>query len=313
MPYSFFEGPEKKVELRVVDGGPDLRALGRPFWEEVVAATKAQVISHVGNRHLDAYLLSESSLFVYADSAVMITCGRTRLIDGVARILDALGTDKIAALLYERKNEHFPQAQPTTFFDDARALATRLDGRALRFGAEHEHAVRLFHTGRPFDPPRNDRTVEILMHGIDPDVSERARHAEGTVAEAFGLGELLQGYVLDEYLFDPVGYSMNAIAEDAYATLHLTPEPIGSYVSFETNADHGARPGGLVDRVVTAFGPESFDVVLFEPRQMPAGLGRVPGYERRTHVIEHAAGYGVSFEHFYRPSSVPHRAFALEI
>ena len=65
MPLPFFEGPEKKVELAVVDGHPSLRALGEAFWRGVVKAANADVLSVLSNAHLDAYLLSESSLFVY--------------------------------------------------------------------------------------------------------------------------------------------------------------------------------------------------------------------------------------------------------
>ena len=47
--------------------GPSLRELGRPFWDEVVRRSRAQVLSVISNDACDAYLLSESSLFVLDD------------------------------------------------------------------------------------------------------------------------------------------------------------------------------------------------------------------------------------------------------
>lgn len=45
------------------------------------------------------------------------------------------------------------------------------------------------------------------------------------------------GAVIHEELFEPVGYSMNALVPDTdqYVTIHITPEPDFCYASFETN------------------------------------------------------------------------------
>jgi S-adenosylmethionine decarboxylase len=81
----FFEGSEKKIEIIFKPSAPNLRALGKPFWEDVVWASGAKILSQVSNEHMDAYLLSESSLFVYDRYLVMITCGRTRLIQAAKK------------------------------------------------------------------------------------------------------------------------------------------------------------------------------------------------------------------------------------
>ena len=78
---SFFEGPEKKLEMVVTPEHRSLRSLGDEVWRRVVEAAGAQVLSSLCNEECDAYLLSESSLFVYDDWFVMITCGQTTLID----------------------------------------------------------------------------------------------------------------------------------------------------------------------------------------------------------------------------------------
>ena len=315
---SYFEGPEKKVELAVVDGHPSLRSYGDAFWKSAVRAAGAEVLSKRGNDRFDAYLLSESSLFVYDNFVTMITCGRTTLVDAVDVMLTRIERDAISVLIYERKNEHFPHEQVTSFFEDARHLFELFpDGRALRFGVEHEHAVRLFHTTRPHEPESEDRTLEVLMHGIDERCAAEFRAAVrpsgGTLASELGLERALEGCAIDEYLFEPAGYSLNALKDGTYATLHVTPERVGSYVSFETNApelDHD--PSGLVSEVVERFRPEAFDVVVFEPDAGPVSVD-VPGYVLRKHVQEPLSGYHVTFQHFYRPSSRPTRAWEIAL
>ena len=310
----FFEGPEKKVELAVVDEHPSLRELGDAFWREVVHVAGAEVVSSRRGEWIDAYLLSESSLFVYDNFVTMITCGRTTLVSGVDRMLERIDPGAISVLVYERKNEHFPHEQPSSFFDDARALASRIEGRAIRFGVEHGHAVRMFHTTCPHAPESDDRTLEILMHGIDPNVARMfdGESGPGPIHPRLGLERALEGYEIDELRFDPRGYSLNGIRGPAYVTLHVTPERLGSYVSFETNAaEYGAAPNRLISEVVGTFSPESFDVVAFEPERSFAV--EVDGYVTRQRVREPLSGYEVSFTHLYRPDDGVRSAFVLPL
>ncbi len=311
----FFEGPEKKVELAVVDGFTSLRSLGDEHWRRVVRAAGADVLSVLRSEHIDAYLLSESSLFVYDGFVTMITCGQTTLVDAVDEMLTKIDCDAVAVLVYERKNEHFPHAQPATFFDDAQRLAALVPGRAVRFGCEHEHSIQMFHTTREHRPEPDDRTLEILMHGIDPKRAERFCQLDPDESIAFGLGlsRSLAGHAIDEHVFAPFGYSFNATRGMAYTTLHVTPQRIGSYVSFETNAAELSDDLlGLVTEVVEAFGPESFDIVVFEPSDAPMGI-EVPGYVQRTQVREPVCGYHVTFQNFFRPSGSVRRAVEIPL
>ena len=261
-----FEGTEKKLEVVRAVGGPDLRALGDAFWHRVVAASRAQVLSTIRNDHVDAYLLSESSLFVWEDRLLMITCGRTRLTDAAELILDALGGEQgLDLLAYERKNEVFPHQQPTHFVEDAARLAERVPGRAWQFGPEDEHHLFLFHLDRPSAAKDAQVTAELLMCGL----SERARALfgpweEGGDGPVPGLGAVLEGFAVDHYRFAPQGWSMNAIQGDRYVTVHVTPEARGSYASFETNAwDADALPG-VLRAVLDVFEPRTFDLIAWD-------------------------------------------------
>ena len=307
-PPTFFEGPEKKVELAVQSVHRSLRSLGPSFWSEVVEAAQAEILSERSNDHFTAYLLSESSLFVYDEFFTMITCGRTTLVDAVARVLEVVDREALEYVIYERKNEHFPSDQVTGFYQDAKQLDAMVPGRAVRFGVEHEHALRVFHTSKPYEPEADDRTIEVLMHDIDPAVGSEFIGGGATLEARLGMPRVLEGFTLDEHVFEPAGYSVNGMRGDAYVTVHVTPERLGSYVSFETNAGFEARDlPWVVSEVVGRFRPESFDVIAFEPGGKPLRL-EIPGYHRRREVHEPICGYGVSFLHFYRPAPEPVRA-----
>lgn len=312
---TFFEGPEKKVELVVKAGHASLRRY-KDVWEKVVAASKARILSTLSSDAVDAYLLSESSLFVYDDHLVMITCGRTTLVDAVAEMLRFLDPENVVSLFYERKNEHFPHAQPTSFYDDFKRLSRMLPGRAFLLGDEDSHCVRLFHADLPYRPDPEDTTVEILMHGITPDVAQTFHglrdQENGAIARTLGLHKILPGFAIDEYAFEPAGYSLNALRGHLYYTVHVTPESLGSYVSFETNVDVRA-PGALralVSQVVSLFQPATFDVIVFEPSGSTVKV-EIPPFHPIKHVEQSVCGYTVSFLHMCTQAEQPQPALPL--
>lgn len=302
---SFFEGPEKKLELVVSPGFPSLRALGHGVWERVVGAAGARVISVLQTERCDAFLLSESSLFVFEDWFVMITCGQTTLVDAVPEILRVIPEEVIELLVYERKSEHFPEHQPTTFAEDARRLEGMLPGRTLCFGDPHGRCIQLFHTTRPYVPKRNDPTLEVLMHVIDEDVAKQFAPArlpeEGSLAQCSGLDEILPGFTTSEHVFKPAGYSLNGVKGEEFYTCHVTPEETGSYVSFETNYDFRGQLDGLVESIVDLFRPRSFELVTFLPKTRPEVT--VGGYRLGERVVHTVNGYQVSyFQYSISPS-----------
>jgi len=312
---SFFEGSEKKLEVVVTPDFPPLRSLGDEAWRGVVEAAGAKILSVMRSEHCDAYLLSESSLFVFDDWFVLITCGQTTLVDAVQQLLQLIPTESIAFLVYERKNEHFPEHQPTTFQQDARRLQTMLPGRALCFGDEHGRYVQMFHTTRPYTPEKNDPTLEVLMHVIDQDVAAQFApqqvSGDASVAASLGIDAILPGFTTFEHVFNPAGYSLNAVKGEEYYTFHVTPEESGSYVSFETNYDFRGHLGGLVGSVVELFRPRAFDVVTFLPDAQPELT--VAGCQLGEHVVHTLGGYRVSYFQYLVPSSGPRSPRQIEL
>lgn len=312
---SFFEGPEKKLEVVVTPGFPPLRSLGDEAWHSIVEAAGAKVLSVLRSEHSDAYLLSESSLFVFDDWFVVITCGQTTLVNAVPQILKSIPKESIAFLVYERKSEQFPEHQETTFYDDARRLHAMLPGRALRFGDEHGRYIQMFHTTRPYSPEKNDPTLEVLMHVIDEDVAGQfaaTRTSNDTsLAVSSGMAAILPGFATSEHVFDPAGYSLNAVKGEEYYTFHVTPEETGSYVSFETNYDFRGDLDGLIRSIVELFRPRAFDVITFLP-EAESDLP-VAGYGLGDHVVQVLGGYRVSYFQYFAPPSGPRAACELEL
>jgi S-adenosylmethionine decarboxylase len=262
----FFEGSEKKIEVIFSSQVESLRLQPRAFWEKLVNKAQAQILSEVSNEKMTAYLLSESSLFIYDHYLVMITCGTTQLVKAVDELMQHYQPQQIDAFFYERKNELLPQAQSTDFFKDVEILRQWFDGEALRYGREDEHHLYLFAAKKDYEPLANDHTMEILMHGIAPEISALFRNCQDCNSQELrdrsGLSDLVLGEV-DDFVFDPMGYSLNAIYENRYFTIHITPESDGSYVSFETNAFDSAAQMEWAQKVLSVFKPLSFDLVLF--------------------------------------------------
>ena len=97
-----FEGPEKTLEVcfRYMDGtvplpsdGEEnqrtgLRRLPREDLDRICGRARCTILSSISNRYLDAYVLSESSLFVYPYMVALKTCGTTTLLRCIAVLIE---------------------------------------------------------------------------------------------------------------------------------------------------------------------------------------------------------------------------------
>ena len=294
----FFEGPEKKVEINIRTQLPSLRLCGDDYWSKLVAHANAKILSKLSNDYCDAYLLSESSLFVYDHRLILITCGKTTLANAVTFFLESYNQDDIDGLIYERKNEHFPEYQESNFFDDFKTINRLLPGKAYRFGSEDSHHIYLFNQSLQ-NPPRSreDVTLEILMHGISPEAKELfSSHSKEQLIEK-GVYTIIPDCQFDDYFFKPTGYSLNALNDNYYYTIHVTPESPVSYTSFETNYPAEERCSEIVDKLLAIFGPQSYDLFFFQAQNQTLSLRR--NDDLRKNIVENlSSGYRVQFQHY---------------
>ena len=76
----YFEGPEKTLEVVFRDDRGShngLRSLSRSQLDDLCNKAKCTILSQLSNAHMDAYVLSESSLFIFENRLIMKTCGTT--------------------------------------------------------------------------------------------------------------------------------------------------------------------------------------------------------------------------------------------
>ena len=297
----FFEGSEKKIELIVEDGNPSLRQLGRDFWATVVDKANAEILSSISNEHCDAYLLSESSLFVWDNRFLMLTCGTTTLVDAVLHFIDHYGMAQVAFCSFQRKNEYCSHLQKSDFEQDIAALRRHMPGKAFRLGHLDSHHHFLFHLDKAYAPAADDTTSELLMYHIKGESAQYLRSERQTAAqirELFAFEEILTGFELDDFVFEPFGYSMNAIKGNLYATMHVTPQEDSSYVSFETNLDLAGGDRPILDKLLTTLNPGCWDIVGFNASPEPAATDEANCLSHCLLPLD--CGYTMQFRYYQR-------------
>ncbi|KAJ8522758.1 hypothetical protein ONZ45_g749 [Pleurotus djamor] len=249
-----FEGPEKLLEIWFApsasqvpdandptpDGRTGLRKVSRQVWEEMLDIVKCKVLSVVEGSDIDAYLLSESSLFVSAHRLILKTCGTTLNLLGLPRIIEIASSNcsmpAVHRFFYSRKSFMFPERQHGPHKDWKNEVEF-LDG-IFRNGAAYtvgkvngDHWLLYMTTPSdttiyPASAPSlhvQDYTIEILMSDLSypacqpfhSDPSSRlspSSHAQDLSAH-LGISDIFPRDIthLDAYSFTPCGYSCNAL------------------------------------------------------------------------------------------------------
>ncbi len=308
--FLFFEGSEKKAE--VIIKAPLLSLLDDiddDFWTALVQCCNAQILSSIRNDDCKAFLLSESSLFVWHDRLLILTCGNTRLVHSVEFFIQQIGMDKIQQVIYQRKNEYFAHAQPSSFGDDIKLLGQYVTGKAYRFGELDSHHNYIFHQDNSsFKAQSDDKTYEFLAYQISQKASEKLTtfglKAE-EIRQFLQLDQLIGDFILDDFVFDPFGYSVNAIKGKSYLTIHVTPQANSSYVSVESNINLRE----LTATFLSILSPKSFDLLSFNDFDFINLTDEfIPNnYVSKSRVTEHLSNnYSVCFANYI----LPQQAFA---
>lgn len=277
----FFEGAEKLLEIWFTSNDTtsnvrhDLRDIPRDCIECVLDLVNCKVLQYGQSATTDTYVLSESSMFVFRNHFVLKTCGETTLLHAVDPMIQLAekfcGLDHVDQVFYSRRKFLRPELQkmPHTSFEQEVAYLDGFfeGGSAYVLGRTNNDCWYLYTLDKRCVRTKTDQTLEVIMTDLDPEVMKIFyQEYTSSAAEATkkaGIDKIFPNAKIFDHLFDPCGYSMNGLLPDGhYFTIHITPEPEFSYVSFETNVPY-AQYNEIVRKVINMFNPGKFTTTIF--------------------------------------------------
>lgn len=166
------------------------------------------------------------------------------------------------------------------------------------------------HAAAPAPTPVH--TLEVCMTGLCPTKAAQFVRTPAFVSSQHttatcGIADLVPTHTIDDYVFEPCGYSMNGTSGAEFSTIHITPEDGFSYASFELcgYAPDAVAASELVTRVAAIFEPKSISVAMSADTVTPgadspgwgAVFGTPAGYEchSASHQEVKCGGYVAFF------------------
>ncbi|KAK1389880.1 S-adenosylmethionine decarboxylase proenzyme [Heracleum sosnowskyi] len=282
-----FEGFEKRLEISFFEPsifadpeGKGLRALSKIQLDEILGPAECTIVASLSNEHVDSYVLSESSLFVYAYKIIIKTCGTTKLLKSIPPILklaDSLSLT-VRSVRYTRGCFIFPGAQsyPHRSFSEEVSVLDSFFGKLgsgskayIMGGSDKQQKWHVYSvcagSACTLDPVY---TMEMCMTSLErhkASVFYKTNSSSATLmTNNSGIQNILPNSEICDFEFDPCGYSMNAIEGPAVSTIHITPEDGFSYASFEAVGydPKSVNLEQLVSRVLNCFEPREFSIAL---------------------------------------------------
>jgi S-adenosylmethionine decarboxylase len=312
-PANGFEGAEKKLEIAfhfTSDCKVGLRAVAAERWSTILDLVQCSIVSCTKNDHFDAYVLSESSLFVYPYKVVLKTCGRTvllRCLEPFIQLAKEVCNVIPDFAFFSRKSFLYPDEQvyPHTSFEHEVEYLNRhfKSGHSYKLGpVDSDHTWHLYVCDLREREVEGDQTFEVMMTDLDPTVMKQFYKKEHDmtaqeVTVKSGIAELLPGSTTDPFLFSPCGYSVNGLLDGSYFTVHITPEPHCSFVSFETNAPRESFVE-MAAKTLEVFKPGKATITLFADQNAVSGPSTFSALDGKK-LLEHAGGkYQLSHSSF---------------
>lgn len=190
-----FEGPEKLLKIWIwkskndipkENGTLGLRSIPLIKWVEILNLVNCKILSKQKTMILDAYILSESSLFVYDYKIVLKTCGTTTLLTCVDKLFEIINEllikfpNKMESfdahkIIYSRRSFLFPNKQNLLHqnWDNEVCFLNNhfLNGKSHIFGSVNDDEKWYYYSASNCSQNSNyffeEQTFEIMMTQLD--------------------------------------------------------------------------------------------------------------------------------------------------
>uniref|UniRef100_A0A2K5MW06 adenosylmethionine decarboxylase n=1 Tax=Cercocebus atys TaxID=9531 RepID=A0A2K5MW06_CERAT len=223
----FFEGTKKLREVcfsrqqpDANQGSGDLHTIPRSEWDILLKDVQCSIISVTKTDKQEAYVLSESSMFVSKRRFILKTCGTALLLKALVPLLklarDYSGFDSIQSFFYSHKNfmKSYHKVYPHQNFQEEIEFLNPIFPNGAAYCMERMNSVCWYlHT---LDFPesrvisRPDQTLEILMSELDLAVMDQFYMKDGVIAKDVtresGIRDLIPASVIDATMFNPCGF-----------------------------------------------------------------------------------------------------------
>ena len=258
----FYEGTEKR--LLICTKTLNLFHFEDTFWQELVAHSGAEILSRISNSTLKAYLLSESSLFIWRDKLLLITCGNTQLVKAALFIQQRFTKQQINTLIFQRHQSLKPQLQNSTFQQDCLLLDETFNGQQQHWRDDYQGD--LFAFGKITSNTITTQSI-YMLHGLRGELADKLQKqtlSKEFILEKLKLKTFFNDLLIDHFSFNPKGYSLNAICGENYLAIHLTPEKWSTYLSIETSFSV-IQCSEFISYIKKIFLPEKTKKMHFKP------------------------------------------------
>ncbi|KAI5956559.1 SPE2 [Candida jiufengensis] len=197
-----FEGPEKLLEIWFWKSENDLpsnlkeglRSIDLKSWVKILDLVNCKILSMKSSKFMDAYLLSESSLFIFPHKLILKTCGTTTTLACLDKLFQtvskALGfpmlSKEIYKIFYSRRSFMFPEKQIHVHKDWKNEVSLLNEyficGKSYVVGnfASDDHWYLYFggkeednHFGCKHHQSSIDQTFEVLMTELNPECANK--------------------------------------------------------------------------------------------------------------------------------------------
>ncbi len=216
---------ERRLEFIVGEEAEFLCRTPDARWNDFLQQMGVKIVASLPTAQARSFVLSHSSLFVFTDRFILLTCGEVCLLKGLQFLKTELRCEAIGINLQYRCLKGGLAIDELDY--EQMALAESFDGEMrLRTSADHFTMNLRWERMGSYIPSQPFRYV--VLSEISEPVS-RAFQGEAKHVAKDALKQILPGFSTQDYTFIPPGYSLNAVRGTEYYAIHLgfdSGEPI---------------------------------------------------------------------------------------